>query len=390
MVTSAMWMLTIVRNGVESTAPGLRADGHSGTEILPQSDAMHSCAREDRRMSSTEDDTAAPAIAAPAIAPITPQRAEQIAYHRLALLRPRYRWWRMLLTGLVGIALYVAILLVVIVPLLIVAMFVPAWGVETQVLLTTQQYFDLDRPWLLVALVLPLILMIPALLLASRIVEGRGVGLLSSVTGRLRMAWLGKSLLLALAVFAVYFAVLLGWSALGGEAVAPDFSHPGLWAMVLLVLLLIPFQAAAEEYVFRGYLMQLVGGWLRHPAFAILLPVPLFVLGHGYDIWGAASVGMFAIVAAWLTWRTGGLEAAISLHIVNNVLIFLLGSVGLIDANATSGTPVDLLASALAMIVYALLADRWAGKLGIARTASAEREMGATSGTHDLGRVLRG
>lgn len=338
-------------------------------------------------MSLNEDATPAPGNT---VARAGLPGVEQLAYHRLARLRSRYRWWRMLLTGLVGIALYIAILLIVIVPLAIVSMFVPEWGVDAQVLLTTSQYFDLDRPWLLVALVLPLILMIPALLLASRIVEGRGVGLLSSVTGRLRMGWLGRSLLLALAVFVVYFAVVLGWSALSGDAVTADFSHPGLWIMVLLVLLLIPFQAAAEEYVFRGYLMQLVGGWLRHPAFAVLLPVPLFVLGHGYDIWGAASVGMFAIVAAWLTWRTGGLEAAISLHIVNNVLIFLLGSVTLVDANATSGTAVDLLASALAMVVYALLADRWAARLGIARTARAASPTVGATGTHHLGLALQG
>ena len=233
--------------------------------------------------------------------------------------------------------------------------------------------------------------MIPPLLLASRIIEGRGVGLLSSVTGRLRVGWLGKSLLLALAVFVVYFAVSLGVSAATGSDIAPDFSHPNLWLLVLLVLLLIPFQAAAEEYVFRGYLMQLVGGWLRHPAFAILLPVPLFILGHGYDVWGAASVGLFAIVAAWLTWRTGGLEAAISLHIVNNVLIFLFGSVGMVDANATSGTPIDLLGSAVAMVVYALLADRWAHRLGIARTAAApiSASVGA-NGTHRLEPVFHG
>ena len=332
-------------------------------------------------MSSNEDAVVAPAL---------PPHSEEVAYHRLARLRPRYRWWRMLLTGLVGVAFYIAILLLVIVPLVIVTMLVPGWAAEFQTLLTTAQYFDLDRPWLLVALVLPLILMIPALLLASRIVEGRGVGLLSSVTGRLRMAWLGKSLLLALGVFVVYFAVLLGWSAASGDPVSPDFSHPGLWVMVLLVLLLIPFQAAAEEYVFRGYLMQLVGGWLRHPAFAILLPVPLFVLGHGYDVWGAASVGVFAVVAAWLTWRTGGLEAAISLHIVNNVLIFLLGSVSLVDANATSGAPIDLLASTLAMVVYALIADRWARRLGIVRTARVTLPAPALLGTHHLAPVLRG
>jgi len=182
-------------------------------------------------------------------------------------------------------------------------------------------------------------------------------------------------------VFVVYFAVVLGWSAALGDAVTPDFSHPGLLLMVVLLLVLIPFQAAAEEYVFRGYLMQLVGTWLRHPAFAILLPVPLFVLGHGYDVWGAASVGLFAVVAAWLTWRTGGLEAAIALHIVNNLMIFLLGSVAVVDANATSGSPVDLLGSAAAMLVFAVVADRWARRRGITRTAS---PAAVARGTHLL------
>ncbi|WEK60468.1 MAG: type II CAAX endopeptidase family protein [Candidatus Microbacterium colombiense] len=344
-------------------------------------------------MSASEDDTAAPVSS---LSRDAEHAAGEYAFHRLARLRPRYRWWRMLLTGLLGVAFYTVILLALILPLGIASVLIPEWGAEMQVLLTTTQYFDLDRPWLLVALVLPLILMIPALFAASRIVEGRGVGLLSSVAGRLRFGWLGKSLLLALAVFVVYFAVLLGWSAVAGEPVVADFSSPGLWVMVALVLLLVPFQAAAEEYVFRGYLMQLVGGWLRHPAFAILLPVPLFVLGHGYDVWGAASVGVFAIVAAWLSWRTGGLEAAISLHIVNNVLIFLLGSVSVLDANATSGTPIDLVASAAAMVVYALLADRWARRLGIARTRTAPRPaapaaaLGTGAGTHLLPVLLRG
>lgn len=335
-------------------------------------------------MSSIEDAIAAPASPS---APSSAAREDRLAYHRLALLRPRPRWWKPLLTGLLGLAFYLAILVLVIVPLVVVAALVPAWQTELLMLFRTTAYFQLDRPWLIVALVLPLILMIPALLLASRVVQGRGVGLLSSVTGRLRMGWLGRTLVLALAVFVVYFAVVLGWSAAAGDPVTPDFSHPGLLLMVVLLLALIPFQAAAEEYVFRGYLMQLVGSWLRHPAFAILLPVPLFVVGHPYDVWGAASVGFFAVVAAGLTWRTGGLEAAIALHIVNNLLIFLLGSVAVVDANSTAGTPVDLLGSALAMLVFAVIADRWARHRGIARTAAVAD---LAAGTHRLPRMLRG
>ncbi|WWS84922.1 hypothetical protein V8Z62_01475 [Microbacterium paraoxydans] len=195
-------------------------------------------------MSSIEDATAAP-VTPSAPSPEVSERG--LEYHRLALLRPRPRWWKPLLTGLLGIAFYLAILVLVVVPLVVVSALVPGWGAELQMLFRTTAYFQLDRPWLLVALVLPLILMIPALLLASRVVQGRGVGLLSSVTGRLRMDWLGRTLGLASAVFVVYFAVVLGWSAALGDAVTPDFSHPGLLLMVVLLLVLIPFQAAAEE-----------------------------------------------------------------------------------------------------------------------------------------------
>ena len=293
-----------------------------------------------------------------------------LEYHRLARIRPRYRWWRMLLTGLVGIALYAVLLVAALSVLAVAAAVAPGFSGEMNDVLLTTSFFDLDRPWLLLILLVPLILMLPMLFLASRIVEGRGVGFLSSVRGRLRWGWLVRCTALALGVYAVFFAVSLGLGALAGEQISADAAHPAIPLMLLLVIVLIPFQAAAEEYVFRGYLMQLIGGWLRHPVFAIVLPAPLFVLGHGYDIWGGLSVGAFAIVAGWLSWRTGGLEAAIGLHIINNVSIFVLGAFSLVDANATSATPVDLLSSVVVMVGYALIVRHWARARGIERTAT--------------------
>ena len=181
--------------------------------------------------------------------------------------------------------------------------------------------------------------MLPAYLLASLIVNGRRVGLISSAAGRTRWGWM----LVSLAAATVVAGVVTGVSALlpaelegsTGEIISPA-ENPQFWATLAVVLLVIPFQAAAEEYVFRGYLQQAIGRWLKHPAFAILLPVPLFVLGHAYDPLGQASVAIFAIAAGWMTWRTGGLEAAIALHIVNNLLAFLLGLAGLADVNDSS------------------------------------------------------
>jgi len=137
----------------------------------------------------------------------------------------------------------------------------------------------------------------------------------------------------------------------------------------LLVIRLTPFQCAAEELVFRGAFMQVIGSWLKHPLFAILLPVPLFTIGHLYDIWGLLDVAAFAIAAGYLTWRTGGLEAAMAMHIINNTFLFLLGAVGLVDLNATESNPVSLVFSVCFMALLTFMLVKLADRQGIARTA---------------------
>ncbi|WP_298040743.1 CPBP family intramembrane glutamic endopeptidase [uncultured Microbacterium sp.] len=292
-----------------------------------------------------------------------------LPYHRLALARARRTWWQPLLTGVLALAFYAAMIAILFIGLMIVAFEVPAVDRVVESMLVTDAWFDLDQPGLFVLLVVPLILMIPALLAASRIVQGRGVGMLWSVAGRIRWSLLGRTLVVAFVIMAAFFAASLGLDALRGEPIVFEATHPGIPAMLILVVLLVPFQAAAEEYVFRGYLMQLIGRWLRHPAFAILLPVPLFVLGHGYDIWGSLDIAAFAIIAGWLSWRTGGLEAAIAMHIANNVLIFVMASFSLVDGNATEGTPIGLVSSVIMMLVYVAI---------VARRGGAERPQAAS------------
>lgn len=315
---------------------------------------------------------APPLWAAPADAdgPLLASEAD-VSFHRLARIRPRYRWWRPLLTGVVGTALYGATLLFVgVVGAMYALAANPGWINDPSAGVAPDVWgvFDLDRPWMLAVLLVPLILMIPMLAAASRMIQGRGVGFLLSVTGRLRWRWFGRTLLIAFAVFSVSILINIGVSALIGTPMQPTADHSGIPLMLLLVILLVPLQAAAEEYVFRGYLMQLVGSWLKHPAFAILLPVPLFVLGHGYDLWGQLSIAVFAVVAGWLCWRTGGLEAAIAMHVANNVLLFVFASFGLADANATSGTPIDLLLHAATMLVFTAIVVR--SSRGIERYAA--------------------
>jgi membrane protease YdiL (CAAX protease family) len=167
---------------------------------------------------------------------------------------------------------------------------------------------------------------IPVVLTAMT-VFGRRVGRVSSVAGRLRWRWLLWCFPLAAGGMAVSYAVSTVVTLVAGgddTAVTPEADWLGL---VVVVLLTTPLQAAGEEYLFRGWIPQLVGTAIPSARVGALLggliSSALFVLAHGSsDAWVVADLLLFAVIASWLTWRTGGLEASIALHVVNNVVIF--------------------------------------------------------------------
>lgn len=303
----------------------------------------------------------------------SPQPADragrELAFHRLVFARRRTGWWTPLVVGALGIAIYIGLLLILLVGFVIASFVNPTLTAGLLSSAATVE-FDLTDPVLTAVLLGTIALMLPAYVLASLIVNGARVGLISSVAGRLRWRWL----LVCTAAAAVIGVVLTGLTLLlpesGGDTsgiVAPE-DNPQLWTTLAVLLLVIPFQAAAEEYVFRGYLQQAIGRWLRHPLFAILLPVPLFVLGHVYDPLGQAGVALFAIAAGWLTWRTGGLEAAIALHVVNNLMAFLLGWAGLSDINATAPGVLSLVYSLVLIGAFVVVADLLFRRSGLGRT----------------------
>ncbi|WP_210502577.1 CPBP family intramembrane glutamic endopeptidase [Nocardioides xinjiangensis] len=97
---------------------------------------------------------------------------------------------------------------------------------------------------------------------------------------------------------------------------------------LIVILLLTPLQAAGEEYLFRGYLTQAFGSlvWARRTsqALAVLGPALIFALFHGLSQDWPVFFDRFAfgVVAGILVIRTGGLEAPIAMHVLNNFLAF--------------------------------------------------------------------
>jgi uncharacterized protein len=192
----------------------------------------------------------------------------------------------------------------------------------------------------------------------------------ASVVSGLRWAWLVRCAAISLVVVLVGDGI--GILVDGGMPWQPDRQWY-LYAVVILVT--TPLQAAGEEYLFRGWLTQSIGSYLARPVVGAVLAggvsSVLFALAHGgQDPWLFIDRLAFGIAASWLVWRTGGLEASIALHAMNNLTSFAvsIASGSMAQAlNVTSSTPLATMID-LVIIVGAVFAiDRAARRSAIRR-----------------------
>ncbi|QCD60735.1 CPBP family intramembrane metalloprotease domain-containing protein [Streptomyces hawaiiensis] len=227
----------------------------------------------------------------------------------------RHRWWRAWVGTLLLAVAYFVILLVLLgvtygLGTAIGAPELPDAGVDLGPLGNTAM--DLVS----IAIALPLVLL--ATLWPAR----RPAGTVSSVTGRLRIGWLGWCLLAGLPPLLLLTATAFLLPGEPGESDTWVGLRSFLAALAVLAVL-VPLQAAAEEYVFRGWLTQAVGAFVRSPWLAVVPQAVLFAAAHGWGTrWGFLGLLVNGLVAGLLTIRTGGLEAAIALHVLNNLLAF--------------------------------------------------------------------
>lgn len=303
-----------------------------------------------------------------------------VPYQRLTRIDARWRWWR----PLVAIAFLAGWYLVSQV-LIVIAFLVPiATSSGADGLMDFQQKLsggalDPTDPLTLSVSLVSLVVLLPGIVLAVRVARlGRGV--LSSVRFRVRWAWTAWCVVPTLVIAAVMFAFQglpmlsfdggLGWdhAAIGQSTVTVST----LVLTIVLVVVLVPFQGAAEEYIFRGFLMQTVASWIPRRAgtiIAVAVSTVVFAVLHipnGYNVWGILDVGSFGLVAAIIVLRTGGLEATVLQHAFNNIMIFVLQAPGWSridlqsqDANGTVGGWLVTLGTSLAYWGMVELLAKW-------------------------------
>ena len=283
------------------------------------------------------------------------ERASELPYHRLSHVNPRARWFTPVLEGLLIAGIYFVLLLIVSFALLAFAVML---RVPYDYLTDLQRVYAnvFKTPLVFITFFISIIPVIPAIFIARLITNFKPLGLIHSIAGRMRWSYLGVFLGFGFLIFGLYY---VGFATLDGSLTTQNSVHPlnsGMfWLYIVLILLIVPFQCYAEELLFRGYLMQTVGRWLKNPVWAIIIPAPIFMVLHGYGLWGLLSVLTMALIAGFLCWYTGGLEAGIGLHIANNVSIFIFGLLGLEDpfGAVREEQPLDFVQALILQLAFA-------------------------------------
>jgi membrane protease YdiL (CAAX protease family) len=223
---------------------------------------------------------------------------------------------------------------------------------------------------------------IPLAMLTSRVLHGVPPRWLTSVRPRMRWRFFGACL--AVSVVALVATLVVG-SVLPGQD-GNVSGHPNPFTTttlhyLLVIVLLTPLQAAGEEYVFRGYLTQAFGGIFGSAWVAVLLPAFLFGLAHGLGQSPPVFFDRFAfgVVAGILVIRTGGLEAGIAMHVLNNFLAYgiaLAYSDMASTLNPTGGSWWSIPVTLTQSLVYLWLAVLVSRRMGL-RTTTESRVLEA-------------
>jgi membrane protease YdiL (CAAX protease family) len=240
-----------------------------------------------------------------------------VAYPQI-LRGESYLWWRSLLGALFGLSLF--LLLRDLVSRLVVLVAWMTTAADQVYADFYRQAFAFERPAGMLAANLAIVTLVPISLAMVAVIHRAKPRWLFSVQPGIR--WRYLLVCLAVALVALNGVLLLSTLVTG----SPHFAvQKGFWGFLVVIILTSPLQAAAEEIFFRGYLLQALGSLVAQPWFGVVVSSVVFALLHGTQNLPLFIDRLaFGLLAALLVWRTGGLEAGIAAHVVNNVFAYVI------------------------------------------------------------------
>ena len=252
------------------------------------------------------------------VAPVDEVLPPDGVVYPLILRGPTYVWWRSLLGVVFGLSLFL-LLSAVVSQLVVVIGWALTAGDEVYADYV-RSAFAFERPIGMLGTNLGIMSLIPITVGVLMVVHQVRPRWLASVQPRIRWRYLLVCLVIAL--------VSLNGVLLLSQLVEPERPsiavQPGFGAFLVVILLTSPLQAAAEEIFFRGYLLQALGSLVARPWFGVVVSSVVFALLHGTQNLPLFIDRLaFGLLAAVLVWRTGGLEAGIAAHVINNVFAYV-------------------------------------------------------------------
>jgi uncharacterized protein len=229
-----------------------------------------------------------------------------------------YAWWRSAAGVILGLSLFLLVTTVVSQALVMVFWATTAGDQPYRDYFTKAFAFELPTGMLAVNLGLATLIPIAWALMAM--IHQMRPRWLSSVQPRIRWRYLFGCL--AIAAVALNGVMLLSTTV--GKPLSVQ-TQQDFWAFLAVIVLTSPIQAAAEEIFFRGYLLQALGSLVARPWFGVIASSVVFALLHGtQNVPLFVDRLAFGLLAGLLVWRTGGLEAGIAAHVINNVFAYLI------------------------------------------------------------------
>ena len=234
----------------------------------------------------------------------------------------KYRWYKPILVFIIGL------IIMLIFQLILMVVFGAIYGESAMDIITGGGYEVLNTNLGEIFTDLSVIVMIPALYIASKIVRDRPFSSYASSRG----GWNFKLYLKALIIPFIALMVFQGIDVVINGA---DGTYHFSILFLIASLILVPLQCTAEEFVYRGLIMQTFGSWFKIPVLAIVLQAIIFSVSHGYNSLGLVEVFVSGLIFGFLTWKTNGIEVSSAMHTANNFSISLFIMFGLRSATSS-------------------------------------------------------
>lgn len=199
------------------------------------------------------------------------------------------------------------------------------------------------------------VIFLPPTLIGTVMADGRPVSTLTSRYGKMR--WKTLAWCTGVAFFWAFLIILLPKIIAGPDFLISRLDTSGFLVNFIVVITVIPVQCAAEEYLFRGVVLQAFGRWIppRYVLTAPVIPAVIFASLHTqYGFWGKFVVFIMGLCTGYLVLFTGGLEAGIAIHTANNCTIGLALILGLTNRSGSGALsePVSITLDILMEVLF--------------------------------------